>query len=51
MGNRNMQYMQLFSAHKKLEDRFENARQAYEELNIRYSTLTYVHRMLPSFYI
>ncbi|KAJ7106167.1 hypothetical protein C8R44DRAFT_745256 [Mycena epipterygia] len=40
MGNRSMQYMQLFSAHKKLEDRFESARQAYEELNVRYSTLT-----------
>lgn len=42
MSNRNLQYIKLYDAHKNLLGRFQDAQQAYGELQIRYDTLKYV---------
>ncbi|KAJ7702524.1 hypothetical protein B0H14DRAFT_3648863 [Mycena olivaceomarginata] len=46
MSNRNLQYIKLYDAHGNLLGRFQEAQQAYGELQIRYDTLNDAHSAL-----
>ncbi|KAJ7786921.1 hypothetical protein B0H14DRAFT_2629987 [Mycena olivaceomarginata] len=51
MSIRNLQYIKLYDAHGNLLGRFQEAQQAYGELQIRYDTLNRNLRILPAMHI